>query len=243
MNFLVKINSKLQKILSINRNQNMKILKSLLIVLIIVANLALAQPSFADRPKFSKNPDYIEVTKALNELSQTKDAQTQVEGLTREEIQKRIDELTLQKYALEAGNTWGQCRNETSKTLGVYGKNPKADDDDEKSSYDNELYFLAPGQTTQNKWDCDGIYLPNDVNVANFSSSPNGQGQELTGPGAIKILDGTQLVIKTNPDTAAIELNVPTVKVLNSNAANWFIPNISQALIDTRVPNAPSNQS
>jgi hypothetical protein len=50
-------------------------------------------------------------------------------------------------------------------------------------------------------------------------------------------------VIKSNPDTGAIELNVPTVKVLNSNKANWFIPDISQAIIDTRVPNAPIKKS
>ncbi|MEH2403098.1 hypothetical protein [Nostoc sp.] len=220
----------------------MKIWKSLLIVLMIFANLAFAQPSFADRPKFSKNPDYIEVTKALNEISQTKDAQTEVEGLTQKEIQKRIEELTLQKYALETGINWGQCNNQTGNTIAVYGKRPN-DEDNEDAVYDNNLYFLANGQSTKKNWDCDGIYLGNDVKVANFTSTSNGQGQKLTGPAALKILDGTQLVIKTNPDTAAIELNVPTVKVLNSNEANWFIPDISQALINTRVPNAPSNQS
>jgi hypothetical protein len=242
MNFLSKMNFKLENILPINRNQNMKIWKSLLIVLMVFANLAFAQPSFADRPKFSKNPDYIEVTKALNDLSQKKDAQTQVEGLTPEEIQKRVEELTLQKYALETGINWGQCENQTGNTIAVYGKRPN-DDDEEDGVYDNNLYFLANGQSTKNNWDCDGIYLANDVNVANFTSNPNGQGQELVGPAALKILDGTKLVIKTNPDTAAIDLNVPTVKVLNSNKANWFIPDISQAVINTRVPNAPSNQS
>ncbi|MEH1800399.1 MAG: hypothetical protein V7K64_06615 [Nostoc sp.] len=242
MNLLTKMNFQLQNILSINRNQNMKIWKSLLIVLMIVANFAFAQPSFADRPKFSKNPDYIEVTKALNELTQTKDAQTQVEGLTPEEIQKRTEELTLQKYALETGINWGQCDNQTGNTIAVYGKRPN-NEDDEDAVYENNLYFLANGQSTKNNWDCDGIYLPNDVKVANFTSSPNGKGQELTGAAALKILDGTQLVIKTNPDKAAIELNVPTVKVLNSKEANWFIPDISQDIINTRVPNAPSNQS
>ncbi|MDM9584258.1 MULTISPECIES: hypothetical protein [unclassified Nostoc] len=220
----------------------MKIWKSLLIVLMIVANFAFAQPSFADRPKFSKNPDYIEVIKALNELSQTKDTQTQVESLTPEEIKKRTEELTLQKYALETGINWGQCNNQTGNTIAVYGKRPN-DEDNEDAVYENGLYFLANGQSTKKNWDCDGIYLANDAKVENFTSSPNGQGQELTGPVALKILDGTQLVIKKNPDTAAIELNVPTVKVLNSKEANWFIPDISQALIDTRVPNAPSNQS
>jgi hypothetical protein len=220
----------------------MKVWKSLLILLMIFANLVFAQPSFADRPKFSKNPDYIEVTKALNELSQTKDTQTQVEGLTPEEIQKRTEELTLQKYALETGINWGKCENQTGNTIAVYGKRPN-DEDNEDAAYDNGLYFLANGQSTKNNWDCDGIYLPTDVKVANFTSSPNGKGEELTGPVALKILDGTQLVVKTNPDTAAIELNVPTVKVLNSNKANWFIPEISQNIIDTRVPNAPSNKS
>ncbi|MEH1871458.1 hypothetical protein [Nostoc sp.] len=216
----------------------MKIWKSLLIVLMVLVNLAFAQPSFADRPKFSKNPDYIEVTKALKELSQTKDTQTQVEGLTPEEIQKRTEELTLQKYALETGINWGQCDNQTGNTIGVYGKRPN-EEEDEDAVYDNNLYFLANGQSTENNWDCDGIYLANDVKVANFTSSPNGQGQELTGPAALKILDGTQLVIKTNADNTAIDLNVPTVKVLNSKTANWFIPDISQAIINTRVPNAP----
>ncbi|MBN3960232.1 hypothetical protein [Nostoc sp. NMS8] len=220
----------------------MKIWKSLLIVLMIVANLAFAQPSFADRPKFSKNPDYIEVTKALKQLSQTKDTQTQVEGLTPEEIQKRTEELTLQKYALETGINWGQCNNQTGNTIAVYGKRPN-DEDNEDAVYDNGLYFLADGQSTKNNWDCDGIYLPNDAQVANFTSSPNGQGEELIGAAALKILDGTQLVIKKNQDTAAIELNVPTVKVVSSKEANWFIPDISQDLINTRVPNAPSNQS
>lgn len=242
MNFLTKMNFKLQNILPINRNQNMKIWKSLLIVLMVLVNLAFAQPSFADRPKFSKNPDYIEVTKALKELSQTKDTQTQVEGLTPEEIQKRTEELTLQKYALETGINWGQCENQTGNTIAVYGKRPN-DEDEEDAVYDNNLYFLANGQSTENNWDCDGIYLANDVKVANFTSSPNGQGKELTGPAALKILDGTQLVVKTNQDTAAIDLNVPTVKVLNSKTANWFIPDISQPIINTRVPNAPSNQS
>jgi hypothetical protein len=242
MNFLTNMNSKLQNILPINRSQNMKIWKSLLIVLMIFANLAFAQPSFADRPKFSKNPDYIEVTKALKYLSQTKDSQTQVEGLTPEEIKKRIEELTLQKYALETGISWGKCENQTGNTIAVYGKTPN-DEDDEDALYDNNLYFIANGQSTKNNWDCDGIYLANDVTVANFTYTQDGQGQELTGPAALKILDGTQLVIKTNPDTGAIELNVPTVKVLNSKQANWFIPDVSQAIINTRVPNAPINES
>jgi hypothetical protein len=49
------------------QEKNMKTLfKIALVVLIFVVNLAIAQPSLADRPKVSKNPDYIQVTKTLN---------------------------------------------------------------------------------------------------------------------------------------------------------------------------------
>ncbi|MEH1854825.1 MAG: hypothetical protein V7L11_24850 [Nostoc sp.] len=218
----------------------MKVWKSLLILLIIIANLAFAQPSFADRPKFSKNPDYIEVTKAINELTQAKEAQTQVEGVTPEEIQQKIDDLAFQKYALETGINWGQCENKTGNTVAVYGKIPNGEEN-EDAVYDNGLYFLVDGQSTKNNWDCDGFYLPNDVTISGLTA--DGQAQEFTEPVAIKIPDGSKLAIKTNPDNAAIEINVPNAQIVKANEVNWFIPNVSQALIDTRVPNAPTMKS
>ena len=108
----------------------MNFLMSLLIALIFVANLVFAQPSLADKPKFLKNPDYIEVTKSLNDLKAAQEAQAQTENYNPEETQKKIDELEFQKYALETGMNWGQCRNETGKTIAVYGPKPKFDDDD-----------------------------------------------------------------------------------------------------------------
>lgn len=211
----------------------MKPFKSLLIALIILANFVFAQPSFADKPKFLKNPDYIEVTKTLNTLKTAKDTQVQGENYSPEELQKKIDELEFQKYALETGINWGQCRNETGKTLAVYGPKPDVDDDDYNYSYDNGLYFLADGQTTKKKWDCNGIYLPSDAKTTVNS-------QEVGGPVAIKILDGSQLVVKTNPDTSAIEFSVPPTQVFKAGELNWFIPNVSQSAIDTRVANAPT---
>jgi hypothetical protein len=104
--------------------------------------------------------------------------------------------------------------------------------------YDNALYFLANGQTTKKKWDCNGVYLPSGVKTAAINAE--GQVQELDAPVAIKIFDGTQLVITTNPDNDAIDFSVPPAKVLKAGDANWFIPNVTQALIDTRVPNAPT---
>jgi hypothetical protein len=217
----------------------MKIFKSFLIALMVLANLAFAQPAFADRPKFTTNPDYIEVTKAINELTEIQNSPTPAEGTTPEETQKKINELAFQKYALETGINWGQCLNQTGKILAIYGKNPKKEEK-HNSSYDNGLYFLADGQSTQTKWDCDGFYLANDAKIADLSVG--GQVKEFTGPVAVKIFDGSKLVIQTNPETGIIEVNVPNYKIIQANEINWFIPNVSQALIDTRVPNAPSQK-
>ena len=206
----------------------MKLFKSLLIISLFLANLVFVQPAAADKPKFTKNPDYIEVTKTLNNLLSAKDAQAQ----------QKIDELKFQKYILETGVTWGQCRNETGKTLAVYGSNPDEDDDDDDSSYENALYFLAPDQTTKTEWDCEGVYLPSGVKTTVLNS--DGQNQEVSGPVAVKIDDGTKLVVQTNPATGAVEFNVTPTKVLKAGDVNWFIPNVSQEVIDTRVTNAPA---
>jgi hypothetical protein len=212
----------------------MNLVTSLLIVLVFLANLVFAQPSFADKPKFFKNSDYIEVTKALNTLKAAQQAQAQTENYNPEEVQRRIDELEFQKYALETGVNWGQCRNETGKALAVYGPKPDIDDDDYESQYESGLYFLADGQTTKEKWDCEGVYLPNDAQIAGLGS------EELAGPVAIKIADGTQISIKTNADTGAIEFSNPPTKLFKAGDVNWFIPNVSQSAIDTRVANAPT---
>ncbi len=218
----------------------MKIWKSLLIVLMILVNFTFAQPSFADRPKFSENPDYVQVTKALKQLTQVKKAKTQLANVTPEEIQNKIDELEFQKYALETGINWGQCENQTGNTIAVYGKVAN-EEEEEDAVYDNGLYFLADGQSTRNNWDCDGFYLPNDAQLA--ALSPEKEIQEFTEPVAIKIPDGSKLTIKTNPENGAIQINIPNAEIVKANEVNWFIPNVSQALIDTRVPNAPIEKS
>lgn len=219
----------------------MKLFKSLLIVLLVLVNLAFAQPTLADKPKFLKNPDYIEVTKNLNELKQVKETQSQIEGYNPEEIQRKIDELEFQKYALETGTTWGKCINETGKTLAVYGPIPDFDDDDDDDDddylYSNALYFLANGESTKDKWDCEGVYLPNDAKTTVFNA--DGTREAANGPIAIKIADGSQLVVTTNSNTGAVEFNIPPTKVIKAGQEKWFIPNVAQAAINNRVPNAP----
>lgn len=210
----------------------MKLWKIVLVFVVLIANLAIAQPSFADRPKLSKSADYIEVTQNLDNLLNAQNSQTQPDGLTPEQLQQQIAQLQFQKYILETGKSWGQCRNETGKTLAVYGPKPKKSD----SPYDNALYLLADGQTTNEKWDCDGVYLPNDVQLAGLNPA---DAQQSSGGVAVKIVDGTQLVAKTNSQTGAVELNIPPAKVFQAGEVNWFMPDISQQAISMQIPTAP----
>lgn len=193
----------------------MKLLKIALVVVVFLVNLAIASPSWADRPKVSKDPDYIEVTRTLDRLLQDQESSG-----TTPELKQQIDELRLQKAAIASGVNWGQCRNETGNTLAIYGS---ALGEESKSANDT-LYFLADGQTTPDEWDCNGVYLPSGINAAGIDS---------TTPSVFKITDGTRLVAKLNPDTGEIAFNVPPVPDKGNGAA---IPNISQAFIDSRIP-------
>ncbi|MEG4346189.1 hypothetical protein QUB70_23330 [Microcoleus sp. A003_D6] len=218
----------------------MRFLKLVLVVLVIAANLVFAPASWAEssKPKYTSNPDYIEVSQTLDTLLAAKNSTEPNESYTPEELQQKIAQLEFQKYTLETGKNWGQCRNDTGKTLAVYGpKRKKA-----ASSYENALYFLGAGQTTEHKWDCDGIYLPSDVTATDLSVGDK-LAQALTGGVAVKIVDGTQFVATANPDTAAVEFNVPTAKVFKPGDANWFVPDVTQAYIDTQVPNAPTEEN
>jgi hypothetical protein len=205
----------LRQLISLSQEKDMKALfKIAIIALIFVVNLAIAQPSLADRPKVSKNPDYIQVTKTLNGLSALQETQD-----VTPELQQRIDELSLQKAAIESGVTWGQCSNETGNTIGIFG--PASE---ESKTGDNSLYFLANGETTPEGWDCQGIYLPSGINVAGIESTP----------AVFKILDGTRLVARRNPDSSAIEFNIPALKSSQENELT--VPNVSQTFIESRIP-------
>lgn len=207
----------------------MKLFKFVLVALVLLVNLMIAQPSWADRPKLTSTPDYTEVTQALNTLLQAKNDPDQ-SGLTAQEIEQQLGELNLQKYILETAKDWAQCRNETGKTLAVYAHKAK------KTAQPGTLYYLGNGQTTDDDWNCDGVYLPSGTQVAGLSTA---DGQGLTEPLAIKVVGGTQLIAKTNPGTGAVEFNVNPAKVFKAGEGTLAIPNLSQADIDAQIPNAP----
>ncbi|MFO0546395.1 MAG: hypothetical protein ACK5Z3_22045, partial [Pseudanabaena sp.] len=79
--------------------------------------------------------------------------------------------------------------------------------------------------TTNEDWNCQGIY---------FSNGLNNDGV----PVAAKIVTGTQLVAKTNPETGAVELNIPVAKVFKAGEANWNIPESPEVLATLQIPQA-----
>lgn len=220
-------------------NKTMKNFKYILMAMVLLVNLVFAEPSLADRPEYSENPDYINLTEELNKLQTVKETQAQLEGSTSEQIDQKINELELQKYAFESGIDWGQCSNQTGKTLAIYGPEPNVDDDE--YSEGAALYFLGNGETTQDRWNCKGVYLPNDVSA--IALGVGGQNEELPGGIAIKVPNGTNLVLKVNADTGAIEFNQAGTKILKPGEVNWFIPNVSQNIVDARVTNAPTKKA
>lgn len=205
----------------------MKLLKIVLVFVFLV--MVVAQPAWANKPKFDQNPDYIEITEAIDNLMKDAQGASPEESQQGQEAQQQLANLLqYQKYIMETGEDVAECRNETGKALAIYGPKPQKSD----SPYDNALYTLASGQTTDEDFNCQGVFLPNGVKVAGLNP---------TSAVAVKILSGTQLVAKANPETDAIELNIPPAKVFKAGEANWDIPDVSQAAMDMQLPNAPTD--
>ncbi len=198
------------------------LVKVTVLCLLLLVNLMIAQPSWAGK-KYTSNPDYIEVTEALDAALQEK----QTQGST-PEILENISNLKFQKYILETGESCGVCRNETGKTLLVYAQKPKKS----SSTYDNQLYLLPNGAETDEDLDCDGIYIPGTPATENQAAKP---------ATAFKIVDGTRLVATTNPKTGEIEFNVPPAKVFQAGEANWFIPDTVKAALDAGITTVEIN--
>ncbi|AFZ35179.1 hypothetical protein Sta7437_1614 [Stanieria cyanosphaera PCC 7437] len=204
----------------------MKLWKTIFLGLLLCFNFAIAKPALADRPNFQDNPDYIEITNNIDKLLKAKQNKTLPEGVNANEVNQKIAQLQYQKYIIENGEESTECRNETGKSLAVYGSKAKKSD----STYDNSLYLLPDGQTTDDDWNCEGVYLPNDVKVA---------GLDLNSAVAVKALNGTKLVVKANPDTGVYQFNLPPAKVFKTGEINWDIPDLSQASLDIQYPKAP----
>jgi hypothetical protein len=203
----------------------MKFLKTALVAIVLLVNLIIAPPSWAGQDH-TKGTDYAEVTQAINQLLQVK-ANPDQGGYTPEQFQQQLAKLQAQKYVMETTTKRAQCHNETNGTLAVYANKPK--------KLPTQLYYLAAGQETDDDWDCDGYYLPAGTQAV---FGPNTEAQTLTEPLAVKFVDGTQSIVRMNPATGAIELNVPPASMFKAGETNWSIPSLSQTDINTQTPSS-----
>jgi hypothetical protein len=143
-----------------------------------------------------------------------------------EAIERQLGDLKLQKYILESATHWAQCRNATGKTLAVYAHKGK-------TAAAPALYYLGDGQTTDDDWNCDGIYLPTGTKVAGLPIA-----SELTEPLALTVTSGAQFVAKANP-TGDLEFNLNPAKLFKAGEGTLPIPDLTQAAIDGTTLNAP----
>ncbi|MBD2034324.1 hypothetical protein H6F76_04645 [Leptolyngbya sp. FACHB-321] len=207
----------------------MKRFKLALIALVMLINFVVVQPSWADPVKLTETPDYTDVTQAIDKLLKIKQDPNQT-AWKPAALEQQLGELNLQKYILESATEWGQCRNETGKTLAVYAHKGK------KADQPNTLYYLGNGQVTDDDFSCDGVYLPTGAKVDGFGTT---EAPALTAPLAFKVVGGTQLVAKANPDTDTIAFNVKPAKVFKVGEGTWSIPDLTQADVEAAKPNAP----
>ncbi|MBP5972023.1 hypothetical protein HW132_04555 [Brasilonema sp. CT11] len=242
----------------------MKIFKPILVFLFLLVNLVIAQPSFAD-PIAEKSPEYAQITQQLSQLLQARNNPSAAGYNTVEQIQKGISDLQFQKYIMETTEDWGVCRNETGRTLAVYAHKPskygssantlfylgngrKTDDE-----WDCDGIYLPSGVNVA------GISIPvaenpvaenpvaeNPVTENPVAENPvveypvaENQQQQPRQPLYVKIVDGTNLIVRSNPLTGEIELNAPPAGVFSVGELNTTVPYLSQAQIDAQVPNAP----
>ncbi|WP_416668956.1 hypothetical protein [Egbenema bharatensis] len=205
----------------------MKRLKAILMVVMLCFSFAIASPAGAD-PIAEKSPEYAQITQTLNNLLQAR-LNPEAAGYSAEELQQEINTLQFQKYAMETTEDWGVCRNETGQTIGVYLHKPQKP---YTMPYASSLYFLAPGQETDEDWDCDGVFVPSDAQIA---------GLDLGGAGAVKITDGTRLVVSNNPFAGGVSFNAPLAGTVIAEEGNWLIPNFTQSDVAAQFPNAPND--
>lgn len=200
----------------------MKFLKLAIVAIVFLVNLTIASPSWAGQDH-RKGADYAEVTQAINHLRQVQNAPEQA-GYTPEQYQQQLAKLQAQKAVMESTTTRAQCHNQTAGNLAVYVNKPK--------KLPTQLYYLAAGQETDDDWDCDGYYLPAGTQVV---LDPAAQAQALTEPLAVRFIDGTQSIVRTNP-IGALEFNSAPASVFKAGETAWSIPTLSQADINAQAP-------
>ncbi|MBW4518279.1 MAG: hypothetical protein KME16_00915 [Scytolyngbya sp. HA4215-MV1] len=201
----------------------MKPFKIIWVVGLLLFNLLIACPAWADAGKFMQTPEYTEVTQAIADLTNPE----KTSDMTPAAIQQKLADLRFQKYILETAEGRSNCRNETGKTLAIYARSKKSTDAP-------ILYFLGTGQAIDEDFECTGVYLPSGSKVILATIE-----QELANATAIKFVPGTQLIATANSDTGVIEFNAPAAQSFKAGEIDWSIPTLTSEEIATQTLNAP----
>ncbi len=112
--------------------------------------------------------------------------------------------------------TFGRCINFTDGPLGVYGPKDVGD-----PTMPNKLYWLTQGRMTPRYWDCDGIFVPNDMKAVT-PDTPLFEGEV-----AVKYRNFSVVNAYQDGDTYVLPSEAAVFQP--GNAHNWTVPDIPLA--------------
>jgi hypothetical protein len=118
---------------------------------------------------------------------------------------------------------WSQCTNRTDELLIVYG--PKHVE--EWSIFDTSPYVLPSGDTTPDKWDCDGFFVPSDRTIRRWRGPKHG-------PLAVKIWNFRRFEVRRSGQVYDCSWNNG---IFEPSQINWAIPDFSYEQLALRLPN------
>lgn len=103
--------------------------------------------------------------------------------------------------------------NSTAENIIVYG--PKRATDG--GNYDKSWYVLHPGETTPDRWEFEGVFVPKDRKLEQGNTQP------IQGPVAVKYPVSKSVTITQNGDQY-LESGEHNIGVFNQAQINWPVP-------------------
>jgi hypothetical protein len=116
----------------------------------------------------------------------------------------------------------GRCTNLTSEDIAVYGPKTAA------GPTPNELYHLSPGRMTPRFWDCDGVFVPTDLNARSPRTA------SIPGRRAVKYMDFQPFQVRRTGSTYQLPFEAAIFD--EANPHSWSVPNLAAASVSTLPP-------
>ena len=116
----------------------------------------------------------------------------------------------------------GSCTNLTTEDIAVYGPKTVA------GPTPNVLYHLSPGKMTPLFWDCDGVFVPTDLNARSPRTG------SIPGRRAVKYVDFQQFQVRRTGSTYQLPFEAAIFD--EANPHSWSVPNLDAASVSTLPP-------